>query len=293
MPDQAERLRELVREWGARREQWSGRTIAVASGKGGVGKTNLTVNLGLALGELGKTVTLFDADLGLANVDVVLGVSPPYTLAHVARREKRLADIVYSVRGLKLVAGASGIEELVDLPEYELGQLVQDAAALKSDFFLIDTGAGISRPVISLALAAQEVVVVTTPEPTALTDAYALVKVLARRSPNLILRLVVNRVQNLAEGERVASNLQRVVQEFLGVKLNLLGCIPEDRAVRSSIVRQEPLLSCFPQAPAARQLRLMAESLVGGVGWPVRGGLPGFLTRLRFFAHSRRLTDVR
>ncbi|MDK2784233.1 MAG: flagellar biosynthesis protein FlhG [Bacillota bacterium] len=282
MPDQAERLRELAREWGRKQLKPAGRVIAVASGKGGVGKTNFAVNLGLALRELGKTVTILDADLGLANVDVVLGITPTYTLAHVARREKSLPEVVCLSHGLKVVAGCSGFEELVDLPDHELGRLVKEAAELESDFFLIDTGAGIARPVISLALAAQEVVVITTPEPTSLTDAYALIKVLFRRNPHITLHLVVNRVASLAEGERVAENLKRVAEEFLDAKLNHLGSIPEDSAVRSCVARQEPLMCSCPGAPAAREFRQIAAALSGCAVLPAKGGLPGFLGRLRF-----------
>jgi flagellar biosynthesis protein FlhG len=283
VPDQAERLRELVKEWGRRQKQRLSRTIAITSGKGGVGKTNFTVNLGLALKEQGWTVTVFDADLGLANVDVVLGFTPSYTLAHVARREKTFAEVVCTAHDLQVVAGGSGIEELAELPEGELTRLVQEATHLASDFFLIDTGAGIARPVINLALAAQEVVVVTTPEPTALTDAYALIKVLHRRNPEVVLHLVVNRAQSLAEGEQVAANLRRVAAEFLDARLNYLGAIPEDGAVRAAVARQEPLLTFRPEAPAARQLRRIAANLSGETVSVAGDGVRGFLGRLRLF----------
>ncbi|HHY93013.1 MAG TPA: MinD/ParA family protein [Firmicutes bacterium] len=283
MPDQAEHLRQLVREWGKRQASRRSRTIAITSGKGGVGKTNFTVNLGLALREQGRTVTIFDADLGLANVDIILGIAPPYTLAHVARGERTFAEVAYETHNLKVVAGGSGIEELAELPAAELTRLVQEAAQLNSDFFLIDTGAGISRHVISMALAAQEVVVVTTPEPPALTDAYALIKVLARRSPALTLHLVVNRVQSLSEGERVAQSFQRVVAEFLDTRVNHLGSIPEDGAVRLSVSRQEPLLCSHPEAVAALQVRRIAARLTGAAVPPGADGLRGFLGRLHLF----------
>lgn len=284
MPDQAERLRELVRHWELRRKQ-TRRTIAVASGKGGVGKTNLTVNLALALKEEGRSVTLLDADLGLANVDVVLGIPTTYTLAHVTRQEKKLAEIVYSAHGLQLIAGGRGVEELLELSDSALRNLVQEAARLDSDFFLIDTSAGISQSVTSLALAAGEVLIVTTPEPTALTDAYALVKVLLRRNPALRLHLVVNRVRSPREGTQVMNNLQQVVQQFLGASLNFLGYIPEDNTVRSAVLKQEPLLHFAPQSLASRQVRAIAGRLIGESSINSVGGFSAFISRLRFLLH--------
>ncbi|HHV08544.1 MAG TPA: MinD/ParA family protein [Firmicutes bacterium] len=279
MPDQAQRLRQLVQEWERRRKK---RTIAITSGKGGVGKTNIAANLALALHEQGYAVTLLDADLGLANLDVVLGITPPYTLGQVVQRECSLIDIVHCAYGVKVVAGGSGLEELATLPDSELLYLFHDAAQIDSDFFLIDTGAGISPKVTSVALAAQEVVVVTTPEPTALTDAYALIKVLTRKNANLTLHLVVNRASNKKEAQQVTSNFCRVAKDFLSVTVNPLGYIPEDRLLRSAVHRQQPLLLSFPSAPAAEQLRVIAASLAGTVCPSVYGsGLRGFLGRLR------------
>lgn len=283
MLDQAQRLRELAKDWERRQRR---RTIAITSGKGGVGKTNIAVNLALALHEQGHTVTLLDADLGLANVDVVLGITPPYTLGQVVRRECSLADIVYSAYGVKVVAGGSGLEELAVLPENELMYLFHDAAKIESDFFLIDTGAGLSPKVTSVALAAQEVVVVTTPEPTALTDSYALIKVLTRKNCDLTLHLVVNRAGSRQEAEQVVANFCRVVQNFLSVSLNPLGYIPEDRLLRTAVSRQQPFLFTFPSAPAAERLRVIAASLSGTACSSVQGsGLSGFLGRLRSLFH--------
>ncbi|MFY9187837.1 MAG: MinD/ParA family protein [bacterium] len=283
MLDQAQRLRQLAHQWERRRTR---RTIAITSGKGGVGKTNIAVNLALALHERGHTVTLLDADLGLANVDVLLGITPPYTLGQVVQRQCSLADIVYPAYGIKVVAGGSGLEELATLPESELLYLFHDAAQIDSDFFLIDTGAGLSSKVTSLALAAQEVVVVTTPEPTSLTDTYALIKVLNRRSCGLTLHLVVNRAGSSKEAAQVTANFCRVVQDFLAVPVNSLGYIPEDRLVKAAVSRQQPLLFTFPSAPAAERLRMIAATLSGDICPSVSGsGLSVFLGRLRSFFH--------
>jgi flagellar biosynthesis protein FlhG len=279
MVDQAHRLRLLVKEWQRRRPK---RTIAIASGKGGVGKTNIAVNLALALKDQGHTVTLFDADLGLANVDIVLGITPLYTLSHVVRRECSLTDIVYPAYGLRVVAGGSGLEELASLPEREIAYLFHDAAQIDSDFFLIDTGAGLSSLVTSVAIAAQEVVVVTTPDPTALTDAYALIKVLSRKNTNLVFYLLINRVANRKEAEQVTSNFCRVVKDFLSSTVNYLGYIPEDRLLKAAVIKQQPLLFAFPSAPASKQLKDIATTLTGvDTAIAQKEGWGGFLDRLR------------
>lgn len=279
MDDQAERLRQLVKKWEQRRKK---RIIAITSGKGGVGKTNIAVNLALVLCEWGHKVTLLDADLGLANVDIVMGINPPRTLSQVVRGECKLTDIVYSVHGIKVIAGGSGLEELAMLPESEIMYLFQDAAQINSDFFVIDTGAGLSSQVISMALAAEEVLVVTTPEPTSLTDAYALIKVLVRQKRDLILYLVVNRVTNNKEAEQITANFCQVVKDFLAANVNYLGYIPEDRLVKTAVTRQQPLLLTFPSAPASQKLRAVAAALSGAnPSLASRDGLGGFWGRLR------------
>ena len=278
MVDQAHRLRQLAQQW---QQRQSRRIIAITSGKGGVGKTNIATNLALALHGNGYTVTLLDADLGLANVDVLLGISPPYTLHQFVSGQCSLADVVYPAYGINIIAGGSGLEELAALPENRLLHLFHDAARIESDFFIIDTGAGISTKVTSLALAAQEVILVTTPEPTSLTDTYALIKVLIRKNKNLSLYLIINRASS-KETLQITTNFCRVVQDFLSVSMNYLGYIPEDRSVRKAVSCQRPLLLAYPSAPAAERLRTIAIALsddaqpkAGGIGWS------GFLGRLR------------
>jgi flagellar biosynthesis protein FlhG len=279
MVDQAQRLRQLAQRWHQRRNR---RTIAITSGKGGVGKSNIAVNLSLALSENKYTVTLLDADLGLANLDLLLGITPPHNLGQVVQHKCTLAEIVYPAYGINVITGGSGLQELVTLPQNELLYLFHNASQLDSDFFLIDTGAGISAQVTSVAIAAQEVLLVTTPEPTALTDTYALIKVLVQSNADLTLHLIINRVANSAEAAQISTNFCRVVQEFLAEPVNYLGYIPEDRLLKKAVVRQQPLLSLFPSAPAAGQLRQIAAGLSGDARPAmVDGGWGGFLNRLR------------
>jgi flagellar biosynthesis protein FlhG len=205
--DQAANLRRLVVETAATKRT---RTIAITSGKGGVGKTSLAVALSIALAKDGSKVTLLDADLGLANINVILGIIPKYNLYHVIKGKKKLKDIVIDVpEGIKIIAGASGFHQLANLDMKQRMDFIEAVSELdEDDYMIIDTGAGISQNVLSFVGASDEVIVVTTPEPTAITDAYGIIKSIASQSPEKSVRLIVNRVQSVSEGKRVA---QRVI----------------------------------------------------------------------------------
>ncbi|MDI3281306.1 MAG: MinD/ParA family protein, partial [Bacillota bacterium] len=222
--DQAQQLRELVRQERAaatalpplspEREKRT-RVITVTSGKGGVGKTNLVANLGIALASEGLRVGLFDADLGLANIDVLLGLVPRYSLAHVLSGERQIEEImVPGPGGVMILAGASGMSSLADVPPESLHRLIQSMDRLDGllDICLVDTGAGIGRQVMSFVLVAEEVVVVTTPEPTAVTDAYGLIKTLKLNRSSAGIFLVVNMVEGPVEGQEIFHRLQTVSQ---------------------------------------------------------------------------------
>ncbi len=270
MNDQAERLRILARNL---REQVSkeikgkpgvSRILAVTSGKGGVGKTNLSLNLALAMIDYGCRVLLLDADMGTANVDIILGIAPKYNFYHVIEGRKRLADIIVEgPKGLKIVPGASGIRELANLQPYRIEQLLLDLKKVEqmTDLMIIDTGAGVSDSVIKFLLIADEVIVVTTPEPTSLTDAYALIKILNYEKKDLNLRLVVNRVRNEKEGSMVAQNLQTVSRKYLEVDMEFAGYILNDSVVSESVRRQEPFVLAYPKAPATNCVYLLAAHL--------------------------------
>jgi flagellar biosynthesis protein FlhG len=201
------------------------RVIVVTSGKGGVGKTNITVNLALALAKREKRTVLFDADLGMANVDVILGVSPKATLGDVIAGRKTLEEILLPVgEYMHIVPGGSGIHELADLDQQQLEGFVRDLAGLedRADFILVDTGAGISRGVLNFVLAAHEVLVVTTPEPTAITDAYGLIKAIDQHNPLAQVRLIINMAESEQEARAVAQKLIMIVDRFLDVEVSYL-----------------------------------------------------------------------
>lgn len=241
------------------------RAIAVASGKGGVGKTNVVANLAVALRRQGQRVIVVDADLGLANLDVLLGLSPRRTLRDVLAGRCTVDEIVVEgPEGLHLIPAASGFEELTSLGAGERLVLLNEIDSLegKYDFMLIDVAAGISSNVLYFAMAAQEVLVVLTPEPTSLTDAYALVKVLARRHNQREFSILVNMVRDEADAKRTFWQLNKVTDRFLGVNLSLAGCIPYDQQILRAVKRQTTVLALAPNCAASRSLAHLAEKML-------------------------------
>lgn len=295
MSDQAQRLRQLasdlkseIKHKGRGLGQHRARVVAITSGKGGVGKTNFAVNLALGLIQRGRDVLLLDADLGLANVDVVLGTNPTYHLGHVVRGEKRLQDVVYrGPLGLKLVAGGSGLTELLDVGDTELKRFVSGLEIIsnQSDYVLLDTGAGLSRQVTSFVLAADEILVVTNSEPTAMTDAYATIKVISRQNPAANIRLIMNAVEDDEEAELAINRLTMAALRFLGIHVEALGVVPYDGSVTRAVKKQQPYLLAFPGAPAARAIKEVAANLEGD---QAQAGSGLFFDRLaKFFSNLR------
>ncbi len=241
------------------------RVIVVTSGKGGVGKTNITVNLALALAKRGKRTVLFDADLGMANVDVILGVSPKAHLADVVAGRKRLEEILLQVtEGLEIVPGGSGMHELADLPQDVLEGFVRGLRDLehRADFILVDTGAGISRAVLNFVLAANEILVVTTPEPTAITDAYGLIKAIDQHNPLAQVRLLINMAESEQEARAVAQKLIMIVDRFLDVEVSYLTWLEKDPNVSRAVLQQQPFYHAFPYGPTTRRINMLASLLI-------------------------------
>jgi len=243
------------------------RVVTITSGKGGVGKTSLAVNLGLLLARWSRRVLLFDADLGLANIEVMLGITPAYTLYEFLYGAKSIEEIVFSgPYGLQIVSGGSGMQELANLDSVQRQRILDMLPYLraKTDFVLVDTGAGISKNVLGFAAAAEEVVMVITPEPTSLTDAYSLIKVLARFKLHSEARLVVNRVRDEGEAAQAAQKLQLVCRKFLDFDLDYLGAVLEDPVVGQAVKNQRPFVLSQPYSTAARNLNQVARCLVDG-----------------------------
>jgi flagellar biosynthesis protein FlhG len=256
---------------------WS---LAITSGKGGVGKTSLAVNLALALAKSGRRTCLVDGDLGLANVDVLLNLHPRHSLRDVVTNDMSLEDVVvHGPGGLDVIPAASGVEALANLSAVNRQSLVSrlQQRAVPAGMTILDTGAGLSRTVLALALAADEVAVVTTPEPTALTDAYAMIKVLTQRHPKLPLQLIVNLAEHAAQAREVHGHMDRIVQRFLRREVPLAGWIPRDACVERAVREQRPLMLYFPYARATEAIQELACGLLRRVG---PAGRPEFWRRL-------------
>ena len=279
MIDQAEHLRSLVRE---RRRRAS--VIAVTSGKGGVGKSNISVNLAIQFAAVGKQVVLLDADLGLANADVLCNVDLPCNLSHVIARKKELAEVLVDVPGgFKLIGGASGLARMADLTDFDRQRLVNALGELEqqADVILIDTGAGISPNVLAFTRAADHVLVVTTPEPTAITDAYAVVKVLSRDgSSERRISLLVNQVRNSNEGKIVHGRIAKVAKQFLGVSVLDAGHVMSDENVPQAVRRRLPFVLGNPKCPAAQCVAQLAMRLQQGVSAGSAADQAGFFSRM-------------
>ncbi len=242
------------------------RVISVTSGKGGVGKTNVVANLALALRNMGKRVLILDADLGLANMDVLLGLNPHYTISHVLKGEKRLEEILITAPGgFKLLPAASGMQELAELDNSQRLFLLNELDSLQElfDILLIDTGAGISSNVMYFNSAAMERVVIVTNEPTSLTDGYALIKILTNRYKQKRFKILVNSARNAVEADQIYKQLSLVVDKFLGSpSLDYLGWIPYDKLIPMAVRQQQMVLQRYPHTPASKSFIKLADNLV-------------------------------
>ncbi len=267
------------------------RVIAITSGKGGVGKTSISTNLALMMAKSGQRVVVLDADLGLANLHIMLGVNPKYHLQHVISGEKTLQEVLYECPGgIKIVGGGSGICELADIEVSKREAFLSDLNTLDSmaDVILLDTGAGLSRNVISFLCAAEEVVVLSTPEPTSLMDAYATIKVVSRESPDVRLGLIVNMARTEEESRATKDRMIKITKQYLHIDLDFLGSIPFDVVVPQAVRAQKPFTVTNPNAPATRAVEQIAQHMGYQSQIPSGGGISGFLNRMQNF--GRRLT---
>lgn len=296
MSDQASRLRNLVEERAEEEAQAreigelyfntaeSTRVIAITSGKGGVGKTNLAVNLAIALQMAGQRVMLIDADIGMANVNLLMGSVTNRSLIDLLRDGVRLEDVIEDgLAGVKYISGVAGVEAALKLNRAEQRKLHKKLGLCSelADIIIIDTGAGLNRNVIEFILAAEEVLLITTPEPTALADAYAVIKAYTKYTDRRNIKLVVNRIHEEEECDDVVEKLNQTTQKFLGIEVDCLGYIYEDKAVREAVHRQEPFIIANPNTPASRCIMELANGLLsGGKMNSVSKGWRGFLDRL-------------
>jgi flagellar biosynthesis protein FlhG len=239
--------------------------LAVTSGKGGVGKTNVVANLSASLSEMGKRVVVLDADFGLANLDVLLGLTPRFHLGHVLFGNKDLDEIVVQgPNGIRIIPASSGLQRMSDLTLAQRNHLIQVFTKfnVNTDYFIIDTAAGISRNVIHFLLLAHQVIVISAPEPTAIVDAYALIKIILAEDPNKQIQVLINSVEEADDAREVFCQINSVVKRFLNREITFLGHIERDPHVRQSVRSQMLVTHRFPNAPASRCFRGLAQRIV-------------------------------
>lgn len=290
MSDQAQDLRNLVQSRQLQNERTT-RIITVTSGKGGVGKSNFTLNFALTLQSRGYKVLIFDADMGLANIDVLMGISPKYNLYHLLNKEKSIGEIIYTHElGLQFIAGGSGFMDLLSLSEEQLQYFISQVNELSGevDYIIFDTGAGLSKETLQFIISSNETIVVTTPEPTAITDAYAIIKMVHFKGYPVRFKLVVNRVSDLSEGKQTSEKLSMVAQKFLDLEIKTLGYVSDDSHVMKSVKKQIPFSLAYPHCEASKSLQLLTNRFLRGIDETdvKSGGLRQFVTRLLGFHRS-------
>jgi flagellar biosynthesis protein FlhG len=257
------------------------RTIAVTSGKGGVGKTNISANVGLALAQRGKRVVIFDADLGLANLDVILGTKAQYSLQDLLSGERKLAEIVtHGPGGIQFIAGGSGVEALVNLSSEQLDRFLTELQEFSkfTDVMIFDTGAGIDDTIMTFLQAADETLLVITPDPASITDAYATAKVLYSRKPDAVIRVVLNQVFDEPQARAVYAKVNGIAQQFLGKHMVYGGHVRHDMRAIHQIRKRQPFVLADPLAPASQDVQTVAAGLLGQMHTVER---EGFVDRLR------------
>ncbi|WP_419873124.1 MinD/ParA family protein [Candidatus Pristimantibacillus sp. PTI5] len=284
MMDQAEALRNLVKQQELQEDGRTTRVVTVTSGKGGVGKSNFSLNFALSLQRLGKKVLVFDADIGMANIDVLMGVSSTYNLYHLLKQEKTIWEIVQEgPEGLHFIAGGSGFRDLMDLSAEQLDRFADEISKLhgKYDLILFDTGAGLSKETVKFITAAQETIVVTTPEPTSITDAYALIKMVKTMEVDVQFKLIVNRASDAREGKQTADKISMVSQRFLQSELPHLGILPDDPNVSKAVKRQIPFTVAYPGSEASIAIERIAKQFLEiPQNSAPSGGVKGFLHKM-------------
>ena len=285
--DQAQNLRNIIKA-GSTKEVLS-RVITVTSGKGGVGKSNLAINLAISLSRLGKKVVVLDADFGLANIEVMLGIRPQYNLSDLMFRGKSLSEIITAgPENVGFISGGSGIREMTNLTKEQLINLSSRLSELdrQTDVVIIDTGAGISGNVMEFVVLSGEVLLIATPEPTSITDAYALLKTLNYQPEftreHCHIKLIANKVRNEKDGRELFEKLSVVADKFLNISLEYMGAVPSDNNMSKAVMKQQPLSVAYPNSQAARAIDDMARILAAPEGEAViksvRRGLVGIFS---------------
>ena len=289
--DQAEQLRNIIKKQSL--EKKVARVITVTSGKGGVGKSSISVNLAIELSKSGKKVIVLDADFGLANIEVMLGIRPKYNLADIIYHGKNIEDIITpGPLGIGFISGGSGIGELANISKEQIMYLTNKLSVLDelADIIIIDTGAGITDSVLEFVIASSEVLLVTTPEPTSITDAYALLKTLNNKeefsSRNTKIKMVANRVDSNQEAKQLFSKLNLVISKFLDFNIEYLGAVPQDNMVSKAIMQQKPYSILYPNSPSSKAIVQLSQTLCENTGKTIPSN-KGIAQLFSYLYHSK------
>lgn len=281
MLDQAERLRKMAEK---PKQTVRPKIITISSGKGGVGKSNIVVNLGIALQKLGKKVLIFDADVGMGNDDVLLGFLPKYSVMDVVFNKKDIKDvIIQGPYGMCLLPGGSGFTKVDELTKKQREDFIQRLNDLEGlDYILMDTGAGINRTVLGFAACCEELIIITTPEPTSLTDAYSLLKAISHFKLKKAAQIIVNRVVGEDEGNRTFSKINNAANSFLEIKLEHLGNVSDDKKVTQAVRKQEPFMITFPNSTVSKEISSIAKKIIGSknINEKDLGGIQGLFREI-------------
>ncbi|CEG24320.1 Flagellum site-determining protein YlxH [Planococcus massiliensis] len=284
MIDQAKLLREKVTQKKAKKDKRPTRVIAVTSGKGGVGKSNFALNFALSLVQQNKKVLIFDVDLGFANIDVLLGRSPQESIATMIEKDLSIWDIIEEgPNGLQFISGGTGFDEMFRLDEAKMTKFFDELSQIQGhvDYIILDTGAGLSYENLRFILAADDVILVTTPEPTSITDAYSVVKMVHAKDENVHIKLVINQCTSDKEGTQTAENFKKVTEQFLNKQIGTLGYIPSDAQVPSAVKKQVPFTLAYPNGQASKAMQTLSCNYLE-LPVPYKLGLKGFLLKMLF-----------
>lgn len=303
--DQAQQLRALVKmhdeKINAEPKSYTNvaKVIAITSGKGGVGKSSISINLAMQLANLGKRVIIIDADIGLANVEVMLGIKPKYDLGDLMYGEKKLSEIITEgPMGIKFISGGTGIHQLNNLSHEQVMSMTSRLYELDemADYIIVDTGAGISDIGKQFIKSSSEVLVVVTPEPTSITDAYAVIKELNRERDNMAegtsVKMISNRVRDEKDGEGLYERLNSVVKMYLEIKLEYLGSVVQDINISKSILSQQPISTMFPNSAAVKSIRKLAHLILNDEDKVQTKGISGIFTQLLFGSFVNKKGEV-
>ncbi|MGE8204063.1 MinD/ParA family protein [Heyndrickxia sp. NPDC080065] len=262
MSDQAEKLRKMLME----KYSKTARTIAVVSGKGGVGKSNITVNSAISIAQRGKKVLVFDFDIGMGNIDVLLGIDSQNNISNYIKNNLSINDIVYTgPYNISYISAGNGFAEVLELDQTSIRRLLAELEDLQHlyDFIIFDMGAGATKTNLQVLLSVEDIIVITTPEPTSITDAYSMMKYISINAPENNLFLICNRSEREKEGKLTLERLQSAMKKFLNKDIHSLGILPEDSHVRKAVIRQEPFYSEFPHSPISAKLEQIVQNYLG------------------------------